>query len=100
MPYSVADPGSPVGGGGRQPPTRVLFGKNTCENERIGSPRSANVTIYLGQQLQLRMGFHTCNTAAKHLGSREHVRSASMLPDYFMSNVMAKSKPSISHKGI
>ena len=41
---AVADPGFPVGGGGgaeplggRQPPTWVLFGKNVCENERIGS---------------------------------------------------------------
>ena len=25
------------GGGGRQPPTWVLFSKNVCENERIGS---------------------------------------------------------------
>ena len=33
---SVADPGSPVGGG-RPPPTWVLFGKNICKNERIGS---------------------------------------------------------------
>ena len=38
----VADPGFPVGGGGRQPhwgtrrcPTQMLFGKNVCENERI-----------------------------------------------------------------
>ena len=31
--YSVADPGFPVGGA----PTRVLFGENVCENERIGS---------------------------------------------------------------
>ena len=36
---AVADPGFPVGGaptrwGGRQPPTRTLFGKNVCENER------------------------------------------------------------------
>ena len=40
---SVADPGFPVGGrapsrlGGCQPPMWVLFGKNICENERIGS---------------------------------------------------------------
>ena len=35
---SVADPGFPVGGGeGRQPLTLALFGKNVCENERIGS---------------------------------------------------------------
>ena len=41
--HTVADPGFPVGGGGadplgggRRPPTRVLFGKNVCENERIG----------------------------------------------------------------
>ena len=40
----MADPGFPVGGGGaeplgggRRPPTWVLFGKNICENERIGS---------------------------------------------------------------
>ena len=38
----VADPGFPVGGvpshwGGCQPPMWVLFGKNICENERIGS---------------------------------------------------------------
>ena len=32
---SVADPGFPVGG--RRPPTRVLFGGNVCQNERIGS---------------------------------------------------------------
>ena len=32
---AVADPGFPVGGGGgRQPPTRILFGKNVCENKR------------------------------------------------------------------
>ena len=30
----VADPGFPVGGGGRQPPMRTLFGENVCENER------------------------------------------------------------------
>ena len=41
----MADPGFPVGGactrwgGGRGPPTRVLFGENVCENERIGSYR-------------------------------------------------------------
>ena len=39
---SVADPGFPVGGvcrviGGCQPLMWVLFGKNVCENERIGS---------------------------------------------------------------
>ena len=33
---SVADPGFSVGGG-RQPPTRMLFGQNICRNERIGS---------------------------------------------------------------
>ena len=27
--------------GGRRPPTWVLFGENTCENERIGSRRGA-----------------------------------------------------------
>ena len=27
----------PVGGGGHRPPTRTLFGKNICENERNGS---------------------------------------------------------------
>ena len=58
QPSAVADPGFPVGGApsrwwrGRQPLTWVLFGKNVCENERIGScwggyvlaapPRSAN----------------------------------------------------------
>ena len=39
---AVADPGFPVGGsadllgggGGRQPPTHTLFGKNICENKR------------------------------------------------------------------
>ena len=35
----MADPGFPVGGGGS--PTRVLFGENVCENERIGSRRGA-----------------------------------------------------------
>ena len=38
---TVADPGFPVGGRrphwGRQPLSQVLFGKNVCENERIGS---------------------------------------------------------------
>ena len=38
---AVADPGFPVGGhqaiGGHQPPMWVPFGKNICENERIGS---------------------------------------------------------------
>ena len=59
-PYTVADPGFPVGGGGPGPPTRVLFGKNVCQNERIGSrrgggrapgtpPRSANVIYILGK---------------------------------------------------
>ena len=37
----MADPGFPVGGaeplGRPQPPMWVLFGKNICENERIGS---------------------------------------------------------------
>ena len=37
----MADPGFPVGWrravGGHQPPTWVFFGKNICENERIGS---------------------------------------------------------------
>ena len=37
----MADPGFPTGGrgpvGGRGPPTQVLFGKNVCENEGIGS---------------------------------------------------------------
>ena len=51
--YSVADPGFPVGGGGRAPvrggrgpirggrgpPMWALFGENVCENERIGSHR-------------------------------------------------------------
>ena len=54
---AVVDPGFPVGGcapigGGRGPPTQVLFSENVCKNERIGShggwrvpdtpPRSAN----------------------------------------------------------
>ena len=39
---TVADPGFPIGGGGQpfggcRPLTWVLFGKNVCENERIGS---------------------------------------------------------------
>ena len=39
---AVAHPGFPVGGGaeplgGHQPPMWALFGKNVCENERIGS---------------------------------------------------------------
>ena len=36
------------GGGGRQPPTRTLFGKNVCQNERNGScldPPMVNNTI-------------------------------------------------------
>ena len=33
--FTVADPGFPVGG--RGPPMQALFGKNVCENERIGS---------------------------------------------------------------
>ena len=44
MAYPVADPGFPVGGGGSaeplggcQPLTWALFGKNVCENKRIGS---------------------------------------------------------------
>ena len=42
---SVVDPGFPVGGGhvhplgGREPPTRALFGENVCKNERIGPHR-------------------------------------------------------------
>ena len=32
-----ADPGFPVGGGGRQRPTQALFGENICKNERIWS---------------------------------------------------------------
>ena len=32
----MADPGFPVGGGGRRPPTRVLFGGNVCKNEELG----------------------------------------------------------------
>ena len=41
----MADPEFPIGGGAeslggrRQPLTWVLLGKNTCENERIGSRR-------------------------------------------------------------
>ena len=39
--FSAADPGFPVGGTptrwGRRPLTWVLFGRNVCENERIGS---------------------------------------------------------------
>ena len=52
--YTVADPGFPIGAHG--PPTWALFGKNVCENKRIGShkgghapgtpPRSAN-DIYI-----------------------------------------------------
>ena len=45
----MADPGFPVGARGpvregRGLPTRALFAKNVCENERIGAPppRSAN----------------------------------------------------------
>ena len=34
---SAVDPGFPIGGAGRQPPTRALFGGNACESERIGS---------------------------------------------------------------
>ena len=43
-----------LGAGGRRPPTWALFGKNVCENERIGShrgrapgtsPRSANTIM-------------------------------------------------------
>ena len=41
---SVGDPGFSVGGerraiggGGHQPPMQVLFGRNVCKNERIGS---------------------------------------------------------------
>ena len=37
LPVTVADQGFPVGG--RGPPMQVLFGKNVCENERIGSRR-------------------------------------------------------------
>ena len=36
---TVADPGFPVGGGGRGRPTWALFGENVCKNERIGSHR-------------------------------------------------------------
>ena len=36
---TVADPGFPVGGRGRGPLTRALFGENVCTNERIGSHR-------------------------------------------------------------
>ena len=37
--FTVVDPGFSIGGapthwGGCQPPTRTLFGKNICENER------------------------------------------------------------------
>ena len=36
--FAVADPGFPVGGGGRrQPLMRTLFSENACENERNGS---------------------------------------------------------------
>ena len=43
---SVADPGFNVWGvdplgGGVDLPTRVLFGENVCQNERIGSRRGA-----------------------------------------------------------
>ena len=44
----MADPGFSVGGGakpgGRQPLTRVLFGKNLCENKRIGSGWGAHAS--------------------------------------------------------
>ena len=38
-PFSGADPGFPVGGGGggRQPLTQALFGENIYKNERIWS---------------------------------------------------------------
>ena len=65
-PLPVADAGFPVGGrrpvrgrvdplGGHGPPMQALFGKNVCENKRIGScrgrapgtpPRSANAYLY------------------------------------------------------
>ena len=42
----MANPEFPMGGvhplGGRGPPTRVFFGENVCENERIGFHRSAS----------------------------------------------------------
>ena len=69
--YTVADPGFLVGGawthwgGGHGLPTQALFGKNVCQNERIGScsgggggsctghaPRSVNV-IYAVQRYNL-----------------------------------------------
>ena len=43
MAKAMTDPGFPVGGGGvhplggHGPPMWVLFAKNVCENERIGS---------------------------------------------------------------
>ena len=43
----MADPGFPVGGGvdplGGESLTQALFGKNVCENERIGSRRGGGV---------------------------------------------------------
>ena len=41
MLYTVADPGFPVGGGGRGPLMQALFNENVCENERIGGMRPA-----------------------------------------------------------
>ena len=46
-PIAVVDPAFPIGGvwthwgGGFGPPTQAFFGKNVCENERIGSCRGA-----------------------------------------------------------
>ena len=57
----MADPGFPIGapapigeGAGRRCPTWVLFSKNVCKNERIGShppPGSASGKLYQNEHL-------------------------------------------------